>query len=226
MHPLRPLLRGGWMEDDSSKPARRGRLLRALGPDANAAPREHHNHRHPYGNAISRHSVWERHLQALVASGTPFGLQSHANCPTRIQLPNGDPLPKCGPPRRSGDARGAANAPRPWSPLPWRAISGGAAVSGLPPPPAPRRPFHAFFAPAAARPLLRPPAVRGHCSAATPCRLTVGQAPPPPLGCARRDPSRAVCHGLPGHRHYRGRGRRADDAARRSTSTAPFRWRR
>ena len=45
----------GWWSTPT-KPARWGRFFWALGPDANAAPRGHHNHRHPYGNAISRPS--------------------------------------------------------------------------------------------------------------------------------------------------------------------------
>ena len=176
MRSLRPLLRGGWMEVDTHQTRTAGAvvLLGPVGPDADAAPREHHNHRHPYGNSISRHSYGNATSRPSWPKAHHSASKLHANCPTRIHLPNGDPLPKCGPPRRSGDAHGAADAPRPWSPLPWRAISGGAAVSGLPPRPAPRRPFHrAFFAPpAATRLLLCPPAVRGHCAAATPCRRT------------------------------------------------------
>ena len=62
--------------------------------------------------------------------------------PTGIQLPNGDPLTKCGPPRRSGDARGAANAPRPWSPPPLARHLGRR--SGVGSSFFPRRPFRAF----------------------------------------------------------------------------------
>ena len=126
--------------------------------------------------------------------------QSTANCPT-AQRPTGIHWPSAV--HRAVPATHAALPMRPGHgrPFPWRAISGGAAVPGLPPPPSPPPGalHRAFFAPAAGRLLLRPPAVRGHCAAATPCRRIRRSWVPPPPGCARRNPSRAVCHGLSGH---------------------------
>ena len=158
-HSLPPLLRGGRMEIGSLQTRSAGAVLLgsgpwALGPDAKAAPREHHNHRPPYGNAVSRSSWPAAHHSA--SSHMPI-VQRGSNCP---QLPNEDPPAQRGctaqvrsttPFKRR--TRRCQCAPAMVAPPLARHLGRRGGVGSLPPPPAPRRPFHRafFFAPALLR---------------------------------------------------------------------------